>query len=234
VQGFSFLLAFNDGRLELARVGHQSGAISCELSEPGFLRRLASGRRDPLVRSCGLHKQVRPTVLDTTAGLGRDGVVLAAAGAQVTLVERSPVVAALLSDGLKRAISHLAFSDWLGSRTELLQQDAIDFMRRNSRGSRHDIVYLDPMYPHRNKTALPAKEMQVLRALLGIGADADLLLEVALGYARRRVVVKRPPWTPPLGDRKPHHQINAKLVRYDVYEANACFSPASSASPGSA
>jgi 16S rRNA (guanine1516-N2)-methyltransferase len=42
-------------------------------------------------------------VIDGTAGLGKDAFVLAGLGCKVTLVERHPVVVALLADGLARA-----------------------------------------------------------------------------------------------------------------------------------
>ena len=43
-------------------------------------------------------------MLDATAGLGRDAFVLASLGCQVTLIERVPAVAALLENGIERAL----------------------------------------------------------------------------------------------------------------------------------
>src|SRR3546814_16689246 len=73
-----------------------------------------------------------------------------------------------------------------------------------------DIVHLDPMYPHRDKQALPQKEMQILRELTGSDPDADTLLRPALAIARRRVVVKRPSHAPFLAGREPAFPLKGK------------------------
>src|SRR3546814_11346361 len=104
------------------------------------------------------------------------------------MVERQELFAALLFDAHVRALAH---SQWQASaqRVELKAGDALALMD----GARQwDIVHLDPMYPHRDKQALPQKEMQILRELTGSDPDADTLLRPALAIARRRVVVKRP------------------------------------------
>lgn len=155
-------------------------------------------------------------MLDATAGLGRDAVVLAGLGCEVTMLERSPVVAALLQDGLERAKSDMKFGAWLKQRMLFRPGDAIDFMQTAS-GPGHDVVYLDPMYPQQDKTALAKKEMRVLRELAGDDADADQLLQAALGYASRRVVVKRSPRAAPLSGRTPDHQWTGNRARYDAY-----------------
>lgn len=71
------------------------------------LELLRSRRRgkDLLGRAVG--REAR-TVVDATAGLGRDGVHLASIGKQVTLVERVPLVAALVEDALARATRSFA------------------------------------------------------------------------------------------------------------------------------
>lgn len=135
---------------------------------------------------------------------------MAGLGCKVTLVERSPVIAALLRDGMSRIRP-------LDLPIELLEMDAVEYMRDGQ--GRHDVVYLDPMYPPRNKRALARKEMNVLRAVAGDDPDAGRLLEAALAYAGRRVVVKRPPKAEILAGREPQHQLKGKLVRYDVYLA---------------
>ena len=42
-----------------------------------------------------------------------------------------------------------------------------------------DVVYLDPMFPHREKSALVKKEMRVFQELVGADNDADDLLDFA-------------------------------------------------------
>jgi 16S rRNA (guanine1516-N2)-methyltransferase len=215
-QGFSHALALTPQRLELRTIGTRPpGPVTAELRDEDIRRRIRSGRRQPLARACGLHRDTGLRILDATAGLGRDGIVLAGLGCKVTLLERSPVIAALLRDGLARAAADAAFSSWLPQRVELLEEDAIAYMHSVARG--HDVVYLDPMYPERGKHALAKKEMRTLRAVVGEDADAARLLEVALTYAARRVVVKRPPRGETLGGSSPDHQLSGNRARYDVY-----------------
>jgi 16S rRNA (guanine1516-N2)-methyltransferase len=70
--------------------------------------------------------------------------------------------------------------------------------------------------PKKRESALPRKEIQLIRALVGDDSGARVLLEAALRHARKRVVVKRPHHAPHLAGR-PHHVIESKLLRYDVY-----------------
>ena len=107
-----------------------------------------------------------PTVLDATAGLGRDSFVLATFGCDVQMVERSPVIAALLKDGLRRARQDPGVAE-IASRMQVINADAISYLQELSKEKRPQVIYLDPMYPHRDKTALVKKEMRVFRDIVG-------------------------------------------------------------------
>lgn len=48
-------------------------------------------------------------------------------------------------------------------------------------------------------------------------AQEALLLELALGLAQKRVVVKRPKGAPLLAGKEPNYQIKSKSIRYDIY-----------------
>ena len=174
-------------------------------------RRIAGGRRQLLARAVGVHKERARRVLDATAGLGRDGFTLASLGAQVTLAERNPTLATLLTDARQRALQDPATAE-AAARTEVICLDARKLM---AAPPKFDVVYLDPMYPGRGKTALAKKEMQLLRELTGGDADADDLLPAA--NARRRVVVKRPSSAPPLAGREPSFALAGTQARFDVY-----------------
>ncbi|MGH8528656.1 MAG: class I SAM-dependent methyltransferase [Nevskiales bacterium] len=172
-------------------------------------RRIAAGRQQPFARAFGLHRGGAPSVLDATAGLGRDSSVLGGLGCRVAALERQPVIHALLSDAAERLA--------VLSPIRLLPcQDALAYWSDDTM-ERPDIIYLDPMYPLRGKAALAKKEAQVLRAMAGDDADADSLLAPALAQARQRVVVKRHPQAPWLANKKPAHSILGKRARYDVY-----------------
>lgn len=176
-------------------------------------RQFGGGRGQPLARAVGMKKGHNPTIIDATAGLGRDAFVLATLGATVTLVERSPVVAELLRDGLARAAVETDLLETI-SRMTLVHGNAIETLNSLPK---HDIVYLDPMYPHRDKSALVKKEMRLLREVVGDDPDTADLLTAARQVAGKRVVVKRPNKAPFLGDQVASSQVPGKTTRYDLY-----------------
>lgn len=182
----------------------------------GYRRRRGEGRQQPLARAIGLKGNICPTVLDATAGLGRDAFVLASLGCQVLLLEQSPIVGALLEDGLERA-RQAPESAPVVARMAFIQANAIDWMAKLSTRDLPEVVYLDPMYPERTKSALVKKEMRLLRTLVGDGENAPLLLEAALKCARQRVIVKRPRLASPVAGSKPDFAIESKNTRFDVY-----------------
>jgi 16S rRNA (guanine1516-N2)-methyltransferase len=214
VRGFLFELVTLEDRLSLCATHRpQVKPIFADWTAAELRRRVRAGRRELLPRAVGLHKDPTLGVLDATAGLGRDGYVLAALGASVTLVERRADLAALLRDAQRRALADLETRPG-AQRINIVEADAAALMRS---GQRWDVIHLDPMYPHRDKSALPQKEMQFLRELTGGDDDADALLQPALEAARRRVVVKRPTGAPFLAGRTPAFQLSGKQARYDVY-----------------
>jgi 16S rRNA (guanine1516-N2)-methyltransferase len=127
------------------------------------------------------------------------------------------VLSALLRDGLRRASDcpKPKIAEAL-RRLRLVEADARDHLASLRPSERPDVVYLDPMYPPRTKSALPAKELQVCRLLVGDDGDADDLFAAAMRVASQRVVVKRPIHAPLLGG-QPTGQIKGKSVRFDFY-----------------
>ena len=190
----------------------------------GHRRRTAEGRKQPLARAAGLKHGAHPSVLDATGGLGRDAFVLATLGCGVQVLERSPIVAALLHNGLERARADAATAP-IAARMTLVNADARVYLHTLSGTHRPDVIYLDPMYPPRDKSALVKKEMRILRALLGDDQDAAELLVTARDYAKHRVVVKRPARAPWLGDLQPGMSIENENTRYDVYLTKVIAAP---------
>ncbi len=215
------LLARRDGRLVLAgdpkRYGHPL-AVEFASGKAAHRRRFGGGRGQLIARACGLGKGVTPAVVDATAGLGRDAFVLASLGAEVLLVERVAAIAALLEDGLARAQADPQTAE-IAARMCLAHGDAICELQRlvAEAGIPPQVVHLDPMFPHRDKSALVKKEMRLFRVLAGDDADAPRLLEAALDVATHRVVVKRPRRAPPIAGPAPRHVIEGKTSRYDLY-----------------
>ena len=181
-------------------------------------RRFGGGRGQLVAKACGLAKGVSPSIVDATAGLGRDAFVLASLGAHVLLIERVAAIAALLDDGLKRASRHSDTAD-IAARMTLRHGDAAQTLAEIVASAHFapQVIHLDPMFPHRDKSALVKKEMRLFRELAGDDDDAPRLLEAALDVATHRVVVKRPSKAPPIAGPAPQHTLEGKTSRYDMY-----------------
>lgn len=155
-----------------------------------------------------------PLVVDATAGLGEDALLLAAAGFRVRLFERNAVIALMLQDALRRAASDPALAS-IVARMEFSPGDSTRELPRMSPAP--DVVYLDPMFPERTKSAAVKKKFQLLHHLEQPCDDEEELLAAAFAARPRKVVVKRPPKGPWLAGKKPSHSIEGKAVRYDCY-----------------
>ena len=169
-------------------------------------------RNTPFSKAIGLAKQKDLLVLDTTAGLGRDAFIMASLGATVIACERNDYLFQLLQDGLKRAQEQ--YPD-ICARITLLPQDAIDFLADNTQ--QFDVIYCDPMFPQRQKSALVKKEMRVLKDIVGSDLDSTELLQSALAANCKRVVVKRAKTSPPVTEQSPSLAFSGKSNRFDVY-----------------
>ncbi|PBN52768.1 16S rRNA (guanine(1516)-N(2))-methyltransferase RsmJ [Escherichia coli] len=163
----------------------------------------------------GIKGDYLPDVVDATAGLGRDAFVLASVGCRVRMLERNPVVAALLDDGLARGYADAEIGGWLQERLQLIHASSLTALTDIT--PRPQVVYLDPMFPHKQKSALVKKEMRVFQSLVGPDLDADGLLEPARLLATKRVVVKRPDYAPPLANVATPNAVVTKGHRFDIY-----------------
>lgn len=214
-------LAHRDDQLVLISDEERYGkplSVDFVTGKAAHRRQFGGGRGQLIAKACGLARGVTPSVVDATAGLGRDAFVLAGLGAQVLLIERVTAIAALLEDGLARALRHSETAD-IAARMILRHGDAATSLARlvASAGFSPQVIHLDPMFPHREKSALVKKEMRLFRELAGDDDDAPRLLEAALEVATHRVVVKRPRKAPPIVGPTPQHTLEGKTSRYDVY-----------------
>ena len=216
----ALLLVHQGGRLEIRHVGKgKPGPVYVDFvsGKAAHRRNFGGGRGQPLARAIGLKGGQSPRVIDATAGLGRDAFVLATLGCEVTMIEQSNVIAALLEDGVRRALADSSVRE-IAQRMHLVQGNALS---RLSELPRPDVIYLDPMYPHRGKQARAKKEMQLLQRLIGLDTDSERLLKLALDRAEKRVVVKRPAKAPPVGNLQPQATVSSPNTRFDLYFCNA-------------
>ena len=206
-------------RLELRKLDEPKlGAIAVDFvdGKMAHRRRFGGGRGEAVAKAVGIKGDYLPTVIDATAGLGRDAFVLAAIGCKVQLIERNPVVSALLEDGLKRAYLDPEIGEFMQSRMVLLPFHTIsEYAAANE--DTVDVVYFDPMFPHKQKSALVKKEMRVFQHLVGADLDSDDFFQPAKQAARKRVVVKLPDYAPFIAEQKPDFSQTTKNHRFDVY-----------------
>lgn len=205
-------------RLELRKLDEPKlGAVYVDFVEGTMAhrRKFGGGRGEAVAKAVGIKGDYLPTVIDATAGLGRDAFVLAALGCKVRLVERHPVVHLLLQDGLKRAYADAEIGTMMQANMQLL--DVTHIEQLNFSEDVADVVYLDPMYPHKQKSALVKKEMRIFQHLVGADLDADTLLAPALLLAQKRAVVKRPDYANFLAQKAPHFSRETKNHRFDIY-----------------
>ncbi len=198
------------------------GAVSCDFvtGSNRHRRNYGGGNSQMIAKAVGLSGKFYPRVLDVTAGLGADAFILASLGCQMQLIERNPIVHSLLRDGLDRAAVAGMDDPDLGAvinNINLLNQDSINYLNTVGRDSRPDIIYVDPMFPARKKSAQVKKEMQALHQIVGSDEDSHTILDLALEKALYRVVVKRPAHSEYLGHLKPTYSLEGKSTRYDIF-----------------
>jgi len=177
-------------------------------------------KNEALAKAMGLKGKTNPEIVDATGGLAGDAFTLAALGFAVTLLERSSIIYALVADGIQRAQKDSRTASSV-NRLHLVHADAISWLQQLKADERPEIIYLDPMFPERKKSALPRQEMLILHDIVGEDSDADELLKVALACATRRVVVKRPRLATLLVvDPAPSFSLLGSSSRFDVYVIN--------------
>ncbi len=212
----SFVLFYDRGRLSLRHeVKGASGSVCVDFETSSLIyRQTHQTQPEALLKAAGVKKGITLNVLDATAGLGQDAFILACAGCHVTMVERSKVLHAMLVDGLRRAQgSDEPRLTSIIHNLRLHNADSGDFLPQEP----IDVVYLDPMFPERKKSAKVKKNMYLLQQLLHSETATDALLERALKIAGKRVVVKRPRHAGYLEGLKPSFQMLGKSSRFDIY-----------------
>ena len=180
-----------------------------------MLHRVTYGRlqHEMLVRAAKSDKPGRKAI-DATAGMGEDAFLLAAQGYEVTLFEQNPVIAVLLKDALRRAKKHPVLKD-IASRMNLVQDNSVEGMSKLL--DPVDVIYLDPMFPARQKSSLINKKLQLIQKLEPPCSEETDLFDAAISASPSKIIVKRPLKSEFLAGRKPSYTLNGKAIRYDCY-----------------
>jgi 16S rRNA (guanine1516-N2)-methyltransferase len=180
-----------------------------------YRRKYGHAGGEAISKAVGIKKGHRPNIVDATAGLGRDAFVLATMGCRVHMIERSEVMATLLEDGVRRAEQDEKIGPLIKEKLSLTCGDSRQELEHLP--FEPEVIYLDPIFPHKDKSALVKKEMRIVQEIVGKNEDAGELLNVALTIATKRVVVKRPAYADYLAEIKPQTSIKTKKHRFDIY-----------------
>ena len=209
-------LLVNDLGIALCKAG-EKGQVRVDFVNGNAHHRRTQGGGELIARAVNYIQ--KPVIWDATGGLGRDAFVLASLGLHITVFEQHPVVACLLADGLKRAAQCSETADII-NRMQLIIGNATEQMPFYvQQYGRPDVIYLDPMYPMRQKSAAVKKEMAYFHDLVDSAniQNNQSLLVTAQHLAKKRVVVKRPLRGEYLANIAPAYQYNGKSTRFDVY-----------------
>ncbi len=216
---YAYLLLVTPNYIGLQKQASRLQAVYVDFLTNTWRQRLEqlSIKKEALARALGLKSQTRPRIVDATGGLARDSFIIAALGFDLTLLERSPIIYTLIHDGIKRAAQNSRLHDTT-KRLQTAQTDAIIWLNQLKDQDKPDIIYLDPMFPEKKKSALPKKEMLIFHDIVGDDQDADSLLSTALACATKRVVVKRPRLSNYLkASRAPSFSLTGSSCRFDIY-----------------
>jgi 16S rRNA (guanine1516-N2)-methyltransferase len=212
----ALVLRLGEQRLELYKPGDPDlpRSLWVDFDSTTARRRSRHPGKELLIQAAKVRKTVQPLLIDATAGLGRDGFLLATAGFRVLMIECNPVVAALLDDGLRRARQMETLAP-IAARIHFLSGNALDHLPALT--EQPEVLYLDPMFPERSKTAKVKQGLRLLQLLNQKTEQPEQLLRAALSLQAKKVVVKRPLKGPFLAGRPPSYSLKGKAVRFDVY-----------------
>ena len=196
------------------------GPITCQFDSGAnsHRRKFGGGNGQAIAKATGVSGKFKPGILDLTAGMGGDSFVLASLGCEVQMLERNAIVFNLLQDGIARASqSEDSSLREIIARMALLSGDARSYLQVSMANDYADVIYMDPMFPERKKSAKVKKEMQAFHQIVGADEDAAELLPLALERARYRLVIKRSTSAGYLADLQPSYSLEGKSTRFDIF-----------------
>ena len=144
------------------------------------------------------------TILDCTAGLGRDGVLLSKLGHDVTMIEKNPILIIMLNNYLSREKD---------IRARLLYGDSLSYIRIAKK--KFDYIYIDFMFEKKNN-AKPSKYDLFLRSInYNENNKLDFIKEM-INYCNKRIIVKEPIKSQSKINNY-DFEIKTKLIRYKIF-----------------
>jgi len=206
-----FILEWKDGQYWLQSDIPKENPIGIEIDKElqrheEFFKK-SSLQKELLARAIGVKGPYRPRVLDLTAGLLGDSLLMLAFGCEVWATERHPVIQKLIESSLKNA-RHPKLSQF-----HFYPEEGLSFL---DQVPEIDVIYFDPMFEDASEKTSPRKEMRIFRNMVGKDLDAREVFQKASLIGPKRLVVKRPKHSEVLFG-TPSVEYVGKSTRYDVY-----------------
>ncbi len=179
-----------------------------------FCHGAALARQRPQGLSANLRKALgnkKFLVVDGTAGLGGDSFAFLAAGFRVLACEASPAVAWWLQTAIDRAqrCAPLLWQDFCGLKNNFYQEVILEM-------AEPFVLYLDEMFPERQKSALNSKALRILKKL-AVEQPSPAWEFFNQQKQLQRLVIKRPLRAAGLLAAPPSYQLLGSAVRFDIY-----------------
>lgn len=194
-----------DNKLSLLQINDKHHVFVDFYSKQLTFRSEAHLNAELVIKAVLGKKKHATTIMDCTAGFGKDSYLLSLTGSKVVAYENNPLMYALLKDGLQRA------------EIENILLRKIDALR-DLKTTDCEVIYIDPMYPANKKSAKNNKHMAFLQAFVGHQADiAEQLFLQAKQSNAKKIVIKRPVKAAYVLNQKPTSQIIGKAARFDIY-----------------
>ena len=175
-------------------------------------------KREILIQAINLRATADNLIygLDTTAGLGRDAILMSLAGYRITMLENNPYLAVVLNYLCIEFAVQLPF-------LEVVYSDNLTYLHESNKV--YNLIYLDPMF-NDGKQALAKKDMQLIDLLIHQVSlkhvmDNQALFELAHKHCRQKLIVKRDNKQAELVNKPaPTYVKKGKTIRFDVYQCN--------------
>lgn len=206
-----FFIYKEDG-LHFVKDSSQNKLLHVDFLKGSLGWRLKRKDHETLLKKALGKKNNNLTIFDGTAGFLSDALIFLALGHKVIACEQSKVLFLLLSDAIDRAKIKLSFLDNLN----LIHGDALDVYKSMQN---IDVIYLDPMYPSKKKSALTSGSMSDIKSILKLENIENLEDEVFFDFKKnkfKKIILKRPIKSKIIDDSF-NYQIKGKSTRFDVY-----------------
>ena len=172
--------------------------------------------QQPLIKAMHICQTHSASIVDLTAGFGRDSLILSTLNKPLISIEKNPITATVLRI-LVAQYQTINPCNW-----QVISGCSLFWLQQQSSNFSH--FYLDPFF-HKRKNALPKNDMQWLQKLGQIQTTDDNdknvkdLFTTAYCHATTRIVVKRPKNAAYLHNKKPNQgSIYQKTSRFDCYK----------------